>query len=67
MSTGNLKLDQRVEALCKEGCKAVHGYIKALRNGIDLPQFTGLNNAERLRLRAELEAIMAVYGDVCRA
>lgn len=66
MSTGNPKIDRRVEELCMHGCKAVRGYIAALSAGEDLPQAHDLDAHEREQLREELSAIMAVYGDTCR-
>ena len=66
MTTGNIHIDQCVDTLCKHGCRAVRGYIEALRAGEDLSQFAGLDAAERGLLRQELESIMAVYGDSCQ-
>jgi hypothetical protein len=66
MMLGNALIDQRVEALCEQGCRAVRAYIEALRVDEDLPEFAGLDAGERGQLRAELETIMAAYGDVCR-
>lgn len=61
--TGNPKVDRCIEALCMHGCRAVRGYIEALRAGREQPQWTDLNYAERRLLCEELEGIMAVYGD----
>lgn len=66
MVTRTATLDLRVEMLCEHGCRAVRDYIEALSMGQDLPQFEGLNAAQRVLLRQELEAVMVVYGDGCR-
>ncbi len=60
------RVDQYVERLCLDGCRAVTRYIAALREGRDLAVFAGLTAAERRLLLAELSSIMAVYGDRCR-
>ena len=60
------RIDQYVERLCEQGCRAVLGYIEALRAERDLPEFQGLDRAERARLQTELETIMAVYEGRCR-
>jgi len=62
MTTGDAGVDQRVEALCGHGCRAVREYIQALREDRPLPQFDGLDATQRRQLQQELEAIMAVYG-----
>lgn len=60
------RMDHYVERLCEQGCRAVLGYIEALRAGRDMPEFQGLDRAGRARLQAELENIMAVYEGRCR-
>lgn len=64
--TGNPKIDQCIDALCADGCRAVRDYIEALHAGRELPQYAGLDSEERARLCAELESIMTVYGNGCR-
>ena len=64
--TGNPKVDALIEQLCEHGCRDVLGYIKALTDGGDLEgQAAGLDQAERMILRDELQAIMNVYGNKC--
>ncbi len=65
MTSGIAKLDQRVELLCQDGCRAVRDYIEALQAGQLLPQFADLDMHERELLLRELQAIMSVYGDSC--
>ncbi|MFA7386040.1 MAG: hypothetical protein WCZ87_00110 [Thiohalobacteraceae bacterium] len=60
------RIDQYVEHLCEQGCRAVLGYIEALRAERDLPEFQGLDRTARARLQTELETIMAVYEGRCR-
>jgi hypothetical protein len=55
------KVERCVERLCNDGCQAVWGYIEALKADRELPQAAALNGAERRRLLAELQQIMAVY------
>ncbi|PQJ95799.1 hypothetical protein CXB77_15210 [Chromatium okenii] len=56
----------RLESICQHGCQQVRRIIAALENGDEVPETHGLNQAERAALLAELQQIMAVYGDVCR-
>lgn len=65
MTRTHLCVDQHVERLCERGCRAVFGYIEALRAGRDLPEFAGMSAAERVALLHELETIMAVYAERC--
>lgn len=64
--TGNPKVDRCLEALCEHGCRTVREYIDALRSDSELPEWSELDVAERGMLCQELEAIMSVYGDMCR-
>ncbi len=67
MSTlDHLRLESRVEAICQHGCPQVRRIIAALETGDEVPETHGLNQSERAALLAELQQIMAVYGDVCR-
>ena len=61
-----LKLQQCVEALCGEGCKAVYRHIEQLESGGSLPQTEFLSYEEQQEVLAELKSIMAVYGSNCR-
>lgn len=63
--TGNPKIDHCIDALCADGCRRVHEYIDALRDGDESPHWAALDADERGLLRRELESIMAVYGDKC--
>ena len=63
MTTGNVKIDHYVEILCGHGCRAVQGYIKSLATDQELPECADLDAQERILLRKELEAVMAVYDE----
>lgn len=54
-------LQQRVEAMCQQGCEAVRSYIRAMENHLPLSQLDGLNRHEVDTVLTELKAIMAVY------
>jgi hypothetical protein len=60
------RVERRVERLCEQGCRAVLGYIEALRAGRDLPEFAGISAADRTEVLRELEGIMSVYHSRCR-
>jgi hypothetical protein len=60
------KLQQCVESLCSEGCKAVYRHIEHLENGGSMPQTEALTYEEQQHVLAELKSIMAVYGSNCR-
>jgi len=66
MTTGNSSLDQRVETLCEQGCRAVLENIEALQDGQTRQGFADLDTAERELLLRELQAIMSVYNNRCR-
>ena len=66
MTTGKPNLDQRVETLCEQGCRAVMENIEALQAGQTQPAFADLDSAERDLLLRELQAIMSVYNNRCR-
>ncbi len=63
MTTGNVKIDHYVEVMCEHGCRAVYGYIELLKAGQELPECANLDTQERILLRKELEAVMAVFSD----
>ncbi len=54
-------VQQRVEAMCQQGCDAVRSYIRAMEDKLPLSQLDGLDGTERDRVLIELKAIMAVY------
>lgn len=60
------RVEARVEAICQKGCRRVREDISALRRGETIPECLGLSPDECTSLLAELEQIMAVYGDTCR-
>lgn len=59
------RVEARVEAVCQKGCRQVRRDIDALVRGDEIAETRGLSAEERLLLLAELEQIMAVYGDTC--
>ena len=63
--TGRPRIDQAIDRICAEGCRAVSAYLLLLARGESHPLWGDLNEEERRILRGELEAIMAVYGDRC--
>ena len=60
------RVEAAIEVLCAQGCRQVRRVIAALESGRDVPEVQSLTPSQRLRLLAELSAIMAVYGDSCR-
>ncbi|WPL18634.1 hypothetical protein Thiowin_03714 [Thiorhodovibrio winogradskyi] len=50
-----------IEAICQKGCRQVHDDIARLEQNDSVPEARGLSHAQRVRLLAELRAIMAVY------
>jgi hypothetical protein len=60
------KIEECVEILCNKGCRAVRKDIAALERGQPLPEVWQLDAEERRKVLAELQAIMAVYGDSCK-
>ena len=59
------RVEARVEAVCQKGCRQVRRDIATLLGGGEIAEAWGLSPTERARLLAELEQIMAVYGDTC--
>lgn len=59
------QIDQCIEGLCQEGCRAVRDVIRLLEQGAALPELAMLDDLARLAVLKELRAIMAVYGDSC--
>lgn len=64
--TFDTRVESRVEAICQKGCRRVRDDISALQRGDPIPECLGLSPDECRSLLAELEQIMAVYGDTCR-
>lgn len=60
------RVDARIEAVCRKGCRQVRQDIAALESGEQLPETLGLSEDECRFLLSELKQIMAVYGDACR-
>lgn len=56
-------VQQRIEAMCQQGCDSVRSYIRAMEDDVPLSQLDGLDASERQRVLVELKAIMAVYDD----
>lgn len=54
-------VQQRIEAMCQQGCDCVRSYIRAMEDNLPLSQLDGLNSTEIDRVLVELKAIMAVY------
>jgi hypothetical protein len=61
------KVDECVEALCRQGCSMVYGFINTLHQGGELPEVADLSAAERLTVLAELVAIMDIYDGSCES
>ena len=60
MSTNSL-VQQCVELLCSDGCKAVRRYIKQLEEGEVVSHTQSLTHTDRDAVLYELKSIMAVY------
>jgi len=60
------QIESCIEVLCQKGCLSVRADIRALEQGQDLPETTGLSRKATRMVLQELKAIMAVYGDSCR-
>ena len=54
-------VQQRIEAMCQQGCDSVRSYIRAMEDHVPLSQLDGLDETEKDRVLIELKAIMAVY------
>lgn len=65
-SADHSRVEARIEALCQQGCRQVRRTLAALEAGAELPETQDLDASERTLLLAELQQIMAVYGDTCR-
>ncbi len=58
-------VNEIVENLCNEGCKAVRVYIEQLEHNDPIELLEGLDEEEKSQVLAELRSIMAVY-DRCQ-
>ena len=54
-------VQQRIEAMCQQGCDTVRSYIRAMEDDLPLSQLEGLDSNEKDRILIELKAIMSVY------
>jgi hypothetical protein len=61
------KIDECIEALCRQGCSKVYRHIDALQRSEEFPDVAGLSEAERLLVLAELVAIMDIYDGSCES
>jgi hypothetical protein len=61
----NRQVEHAVELLCRQGCQAVWGVIRALERGETLPETAALQAAEVEAVVGELKAIMSVYAGKC--
>jgi len=63
----NILIEQTIEAICEKGCQSVRDDIVRLENGQQLAETAGLSRYEHAMVLKELQSIMSVYGDLCRA
>jgi len=54
-------VQQRVEAMCQQGCDAVRSYIRAMEDNLPLSQLDGLDSNEKDLILTELKSIMDIY------
>lgn len=54
-------VDEVIEVLCQEGCRAVRLYIEQLEKNSPLELLDGLSDQEKRAVLLELQSIMAVY------
>lgn len=59
-------VDEAIELLCQEGCKAVRLYIERLENNAPIEILDGMSDQEKVTVLRELQSIMSVY-DRCMA
>jgi len=59
------RVEDRLEAVCRKGCRLVRRDIERLERGEEIPESRGLGAAELALLLRELREIMSVYGDTC--
>ena len=57
----NAELDQRIAQICTLGCSRVSEIIASLEQGGSNEECADLTPKDRLKILAELKAIMAVY------
>jgi len=61
------KVDECIEALCRQGCSMVYRYINELQQHGEFPEVADLTATERLTVLAELVAIMDIYDGSCES
>lgn len=61
MPTFSPKINQRIEAVCQAGCKAVRASIATLESGHYETLTEDLSKEERMQILRELKTIMAIY------
>ena len=54
-------IDQAIEGLCNEGCKAVHQYIEQIQQNSPIELLEGMSDSEKEIVLQELQSIMSVY------
>lgn len=59
------RVQQCVEALCQNGCRAVRATIDVLESGQEISQLDNMSPEERAAVLCELKAIMSVYDRDC--
>lgn len=64
-NTGQERIDDCVEGLCNQGCKAVWGQIAALERGESIAGTEALAPHEVALVLKELRAVMACYEGSC--
>jgi len=60
-------IEETVEVICVKGCQSVRDDIARLEKNQQLPETIGLTCEQRVMVLRELQSIMSVYGDTCRA
>ncbi|MCL6557097.1 MAG: hypothetical protein K6T56_12140 [Burkholderiales bacterium] len=55
------RVEEAVNRICELGCARVREILAALARGSPVAEMAGLSETERQAVRAELQAIMAVY------
>lgn len=54
-------IERAITLICNQGCVRIRVMIQQLENGMTILETTGLNEAERQAVLAELKNIMAIY------
>lgn len=63
----NILIEQVVEVICEKGCQSVRDDIARLEDGQLLAETAGLTRYQSVLVLKELQSIMSVYGDTCKA